>query len=286
MLEDSSPGRYRHGVASPIPSKHSVLPARGLIDAHNHLLPGLDDGCTNVDESLACVREMIEAGYVGAICTPHGGPGIAPDNTPERIAEATAELRDAIEHEGLRFPLLPGCELSLTPALSGWIEEHGIQALGAVGDARERGAGAVLFDYWGNAWTDWCDKFVDTLLALGLTPVLAHPERMGIHDGWLELLDRLTERGVLLQGNLRSLVGKDGLLVQFRAEQLLDLNRYEMMALDAHRQACLRPRLDGCKRLRAGWGRKKARRLLEVGPRNLASLSGGAALPSRSATPS
>ncbi|MFG0252624.1 MAG: CpsB/CapC family capsule biosynthesis tyrosine phosphatase [Phycisphaerales bacterium JB038] len=248
------------------------LPGRGLIDLHNHLLPGIDDGCSDVDESLACVRQMIQAGYVGAVCTPHGGPRLAPGNTPQRLAELCEVLHSALEREGLRFPILPGCELSLTADLLPWIEKHGVQALGVAGDARARRGGAVLFDYWGSDWTPACDEFLDYLLDLELTPVLAHPERMNIHDGWLALLERLSERGVLLQGNLRPLVGRDGLLAQYRAEQLLDLNRYEVMALDAHRQACLPPRLEGARRLRAGWGRKRSKQLLETGPRRLVGL--------------
>ncbi len=273
LLEDSPAQRYRQGVAQPIDERASDFPPRGLIDAHNHLLPGLDDGCTDVDESLACIRSLIEAGYVGAVCTPHGGPRIAPDNTPERIADAVSALQQAIDREGLRFPVLPGCELSLTADLLDWVKAHGVPALGAPGDARERRAGAVLFDYWGTHWTSDCDAFVDHLLAHDLTPVLAHPERMNLHDGWLELLDDLASRGVLLQGNLRPLVGKDGLLTQYRAEQLLDLERYEMMALDAHHLGCLPARLEGARRLRVGWGRKTARRLLDTGPRRLAALS-------------
>jgi protein-tyrosine phosphatase len=273
VLEDSTAARYRQNVTDHVEDNLPALPPRGLIDAHNHLLPGLDDGCTDVDESLACVRRLLEAGYAGAVCTPHGGPRMAPHNTPQRIAEATAALQSALVKEGLHFPVLPGCELSLSEGLLDWLELHGVQALGAPGDARATRTGAVLFDYWGSEWTGDCDAFVDYLLAHDLTPVLAHPERMNIHDGWLELLDDLAQRGVLLQGNLRPLVGKDGLLTQYRTEQLLDLDRYELMALDAHHLGCLEKRLDGCKRLRAGWGRKKTKQLLETAPRRLIERS-------------
>jgi protein-tyrosine phosphatase len=272
LLEDSRAARYRQSVAIPDASNPIELPSRGLIDMHNHLLPDIDDGCSQVDESVACVRELIQAGYAGAVCTPHGGPRMAPRNTPKRISEVLAVLRGAIEAEGLRFPVLPGCELSLTPDLLAWIQSQGVQALGVEGDARARRCGAVLFDYWGSEWTKDCDDFVDYLLGQELTPVLAHPERMNIHDGWLGLLERLGERGVLLQGNLRPLVGRDGLLAQYRAEQLLDLDRYEYMALDVHHLGCLPSRLEGGRRLRAGWGRKRTRQLLETAPRRLVAL--------------
>ena len=43
----------------------------GRIDVHSHLLPGVDDGCRDVAESIACARKMVEAGYTHSYCTPH-----------------------------------------------------------------------------------------------------------------------------------------------------------------------------------------------------------------------
>jgi hypothetical protein len=41
------------------------------IDVHSHLLPGVDDGCRDVAESVACARLMVDAGYTHSYCTPH-----------------------------------------------------------------------------------------------------------------------------------------------------------------------------------------------------------------------
>ena len=250
-----------------------VLPRRGLLDSHNHLLPGIDDGCRNVDESLLCIKSLCDKGYVGAICTPHGGPPSFAENTPDLIARSVEQLQLEIEKADLEFHIFPGSELSLTPNLVNWLEENGVQALAVNGDAREHGKGAVLFDYWGKSWDNFCDEFIDYLLNAGLTPVLAHPERMGIREPWVELMTSLRERGVLLQGNLRPLTGYDGLLTQYRTEQLLDMDAYSMLCLDAHRPGCLPPRLEGLSRLRLGWGRKKFRAMVVEGPRNIAEIA-------------
>ena len=46
-------------------------PPAGRIDIHSHLVPGVDGGCMDLDESLACVQRLIQVGYIGTICTPH-----------------------------------------------------------------------------------------------------------------------------------------------------------------------------------------------------------------------
>jgi protein-tyrosine phosphatase len=251
------------------------LPARGFIDCHTHLLPGIDDGCETTDDAVSCIRRLAKAGYVGAVCTPHGGPPRFTHNTPDAIASRVTDLQQAVDEEGLDFTLLPGSELSLTDDLLAWTEDVGIQAMGHEGDARGTGHGAILFDYWGTAWTSSCDAFVDALLADGLTPVLAHPERMGIIDAWMPLLTSLTERGVLLQGNLRPLIGDDGIMAQVRAHQLVDLDHYALMCLDLHKPTCLGRRLLGLDHLRRGWKRKQVRNMLESGPRRLLEMGAG-----------
>ena len=40
-----------------------MVPTPGRIDTHAHLLPGVDDGCTTVADSIAAARQMVAAGY-------------------------------------------------------------------------------------------------------------------------------------------------------------------------------------------------------------------------------
>ncbi len=216
---------------------------------------------------------MVKHGYVGAVCAPHGGPPHFPRNTPDVIADAVDALQRRVDAEGLAFVLSPGSELSLTDGLLDWLRVEGVQALGRAGDACGFGRGAVLFDYWGERWTPMCDAFVDWLLAEGFTPVLAHPERMALVEPWIDLMGRLVERGVLLQGNLRPLTGLDGLMPAYRAEQLLQAERYAMMCLDVHHRSCLDDRLAGVGRLKRAWGRKTTRLMLSDGPRRLLGMA-------------
>jgi protein-tyrosine phosphatase len=60
----------------------------GRIDVHAHLIPGVDDGCADVRESIECGRMLVGAGYTHAFCTPHIWPNL-PGNNVEEIARRT-----------------------------------------------------------------------------------------------------------------------------------------------------------------------------------------------------
>ena len=67
----------------------------GRIDVHSHLLPGVDDGCRTVQESVQCARLMADAGYTHSFCTPHVWPHLS-RNTVAHIPRYTEELQSAV----------------------------------------------------------------------------------------------------------------------------------------------------------------------------------------------
>src|SRR5215469_7918145 len=90
------------------------MSTHGRIDVHSHLLPGVDDGCATLEESLACARKLVQAGYTHAFCTPHIWPNL-PKNTVEEIAQRTQRLQQAYDEASVPLKLLPGGELNLRP---------------------------------------------------------------------------------------------------------------------------------------------------------------------------
>ena len=74
---------------------------------------------------------------------------------------------------------------------------------------------------------------LDSILAAGITPLLAHPER------YLRILDErdirvLVDRGIALQGNLGSLTGYYGRRVKTLAQSLLADGLYTIFGTDSH----------------------------------------------------
>jgi protein-tyrosine phosphatase len=210
----------------------------GRIDVHSHILPGIDDGCPTIEDSLNCIRQFISAGYAGTICTPHISPRIYPHNTPKNVKRCVAELQAAVDQEGLSYQLWAGGELVMAVDNWSWFENDGFPTLG--------NSKAILMDWWGPTWPQFAGHFLDRLQAAGYQPILAHPERMKLPVTALkQLVESLADRGVWLQGNLNSLSGGEGPQSQELAQQWLQEGRYYILASDTHHPELMQGRLAG-----------------------------------------
>ncbi|MFP4145562.1 MAG: tyrosine-protein phosphatase [Phycisphaeraceae bacterium] len=235
-------------------------PETGSIDVHSHLLPGIDDGCRDIGESLESVRRLQQAGYAGTICTPHIWPETFPANTAENIRQWTRLLQQRLEDEGLDYPIWPGGEVRLFDGVIDWFEKREVPTLA--------GTRWVLTDMWEDAWPKWADAAFDWLLEHDYKPILAHPERLNVGD-LNPHLDDLMSRGVTLQGNFLPMTGEDGFIADRRVREYLSEGRYGLLALDMHRPDSLESRLDGLELVRQEFGDDIVRRGIVEAPREL-----------------
>jgi len=233
-----------------------------LIDLHSHLLPGIDDGCPTVEESLACVRSLVEHGFTGTVCTPHMAISAFPENTPDNVAGRVRALQDQLNAAGFEYQLWTGGELRIADDTLSWLREHGVPTLGP--------SRHVLVDYWGSQWPAYADAVIEYLLQEGYHPILAHPERMDFEDReWDAVLHRLPQSGVSLQGNLKCLAGREGRRVGLRAQRLLSEDRYRLLATDMHGTTDLADRLAGLYVAEQLVGKAKLRELLAAIPQEI-----------------
>src|SRR5437764_6432743 len=166
----------------------------GRIDVHSHLLPGIDDGCATLEESLECARRLVGAGYTHSFCTPHIWPKL-PNNTVRNITERVDRLQEALDEANIPLQLWPGGELNLSADLP----KRPPEDIVTYGMRRRY----CLFDLWAERLPPFFEPSVRWLQSLGLTVVLAHPERMRAVQDDPRMGDRLAEMGLLLQGNLQ-----------------------------------------------------------------------------------
>jgi len=212
-------------------------------DLHSHLLPGVDDGCVDLKESLACLQSLERAGCHSVVCTPHMGLPHYRDNTPEQLVPRLQSLQNSASAAGLSIRLHAGGEFRLIEESVDWWQTHGVPVLG-----RSR---YVLLDTWERQWKSHLDNSIDWLLSHNYIPILAHPERMLLETPeWEQSLDELRSRGVLLQGNFKSFADHDRPTVKERAESLLKSDAYYFLASDSHGPASLPSRWQGLDVLR------------------------------------
>jgi protein-tyrosine phosphatase len=195
-----------------------------MIDLHSHILRGIDDGARTLEDSLDIARAAVADGIVAIAGTPH-----VRDDWPTEAAlmeERVAELRAALEAEGIPLDLFSGGEISIgyLPLLEP--EELGRFALG--------GSRHLLVEtpYYG--WPLALPDLLASLLEQGFVPVLAHPERNAEVAANLQALVPLVDSGVLIQVTAASLDGRIGRRAFECARLLVREGLAHLLASDAH----------------------------------------------------
>lgn len=211
----------------------------GRIDVHSHLLPGVDDGCRDVNESIACARRLVDAGYTHSFCTPHIWPGL-PENRRENIGPWTWRLQDTFDAHGVPLELTPGGEINLTPDYYLITPPEQVVTYGMKGRY-------CLFDIWADRLPEHFEPSVRWFQKLGIQPILAHPERMKAVQDDPAVADYFTDIGLLLQGNLQCFADPPGSATRTVATRYLLEGRYFMVGCDLHRIESLEHRMSGLK---------------------------------------
>ena len=196
------------------------------IDFHSHILPGLDDGATDLENAVELAAAMKEWGFERITCTPHITNKFR--NTPETIRPAFEMLQNALHERGVNVELRMSAEYRLVPET--WPEVLEQKWLMPIED-RFILMELPIFDPDDIKDIKPIDEF-KKIKAMGLTPLLPHPERYFYlsHD---ELL-RYVDAGVMIQSNYGSLAGVYGTDVKVRVQRLIDEGLVSFLATDMH----------------------------------------------------
>jgi tyrosine-protein phosphatase YwqE len=196
------------------------------IDIHSHILPGIDDGAKTLSESLKLIHAMQGWGFERVYCTPHINSLYM--NTPESILRAFDNVKEAIELIGCRLEIRMSAEYRLVPET--WPEVLERKWLMPIEDKY------ILMELPIKTPKDMkgispVEEF-KRIKAMGLTPVLPHPERYFYLDK-AELMSYL-EAGALIQCNYGSVAGLYGEESQKIARNLADEGLVAFWGTDLH----------------------------------------------------
>jgi tyrosine-protein phosphatase YwqE len=106
----------------------------------------------------------------------------------------------------------------------------------------------ILVDMWADRIPDFFEPTVRWLQGMGLTVVLAHPERMRAVQDDPKLADYFQELGLLLQGNLQCFSDRPGADTREVVERYLLEGRYFMLGSDSHNPQSMNVRVNGLRR--------------------------------------
>jgi protein-tyrosine phosphatase len=197
------------------------------VDLHFHLLPGLDDGPADMDESIELARAALAEGTRVVVATPHVRTDFftAVHELPERIAE----LEAALEAAGTALELRCGGELGHD--MVGRLAQGELELI-AHGPP---GARWLLVEAPFEGFDDGFHAATEELRERGFGILLAHPERSA--DAALDDcagLRRELGAGALAQVNALSLSGGHGASAELAAWRLLEERVVAVIGSDAH----------------------------------------------------
>ncbi|MBA2462958.1 MAG: methyltransferase domain-containing protein [Actinobacteria bacterium] len=196
-----------------------------MIDLHSHVLPGVDDGAATTDESIEMIRAAAADGVEAIAATPH--VRFDYPTTPRLMEERLTEVSTAASGAGLTTSLLPGGEIAFD-----WLDSLTLEELRAFGLGGNPGVLLLELPYVG--WPLGVVHRIRELVGAGLTPVIAHAERVSEIQQAPERLGFLVRDGALAQVTAASVVGTFGRTAQQTSRKLIELNLVHMLASDSH----------------------------------------------------
>ncbi|TSJ44220.1 capsular biosynthesis protein [Mucilaginibacter corticis] len=194
-----------------------------VVDMHSHVLPGIDDGAQNLEESIVLVKKMMELGIKKIIATPH----IMVDfyrNTPETINGALEVLKAELKNQNIDIKVEAAAEHYFDETFEKRVEEHRLLTMGD---------NYALFEYSFINPPPNAFEVIQKMIELGnYKPILAHPERYSYMT--IEQMANLRSWGCNMQMNTISLTGYYGKDVKKKAESMVDNNIVDFISSDMH----------------------------------------------------
>lgn len=201
-----------------------------MIDFHSHILPGIDDGAQNEEETKNLILEAKSIGFDKIISTSHYA--IDCFETPEYKRK---ELIEELNNEENYPEIILGSEIFITYNILDLLKEYKASTI--------NGTNYILFElplkhHFPN-FKDVINKLRENEYKL----ILAHPERYSIIQKDFNLLYGLSDLGVLFQSNYGSILGLYGLSAKFTVKKMLKEGLVNFLGTDVHRQGSIYPQV-------------------------------------------
>lgn len=190
-----------------------------MIDLHNHLLPGVDDGSRSVEQSVAVLRAMAAQGVTGVCLTPHLEASRLGAGVPTSHEAAFVALK---LHAPPEIKLSRGAEVMLDRPLN---EPEALLRRISLGGTRY-----LLVEFHRMVAPQTVYQALAHVAERGIVPVLAHPERYSCCTP--EAVRWWKGTGALMQVDATTLLSPRGR--GERARQLIAHGLADIAAADNH----------------------------------------------------
>jgi protein-tyrosine phosphatase len=196
------------------------------VDIHSHLIPGIDDGSTDLETSLRMLEAYAKLGFKKIITSPH----VVSDGYNNSSTTILAGRDKVIAAAKERY-----IDIKFDAIAEYYLDETIVPKIAAK-DLLTFGNNYILVELSYQQKANNIFDLIYKLQVAGYKVVLAHPERYPFYyEKDFTSYQALKDRSVLFQLNIGSLSGKYGKPAKQIAERLIDENMIDFLGSDLHR---------------------------------------------------
>lgn len=196
-------------------------------DLHAHILMGIDDGSQDLKTSLEILRQAEKEHITDIILTPHYIKNSRYKANNKQKIERLEALRTYAKRNKIAVNLYIGNEV--------YIDEDILSLLYKGEIATLNHSRYILIELPFMHQVPNLDEILFTLMQNNYIPIIAHPERYHYFQENPFLLKDYIDRGILFQGNYRSLFGYYGKAAKKTLKILLKNDMIHFLASDMHK---------------------------------------------------
>lgn len=204
--------------------RKKVIDTSLWVDVHSHLIPGIDDGASDIEESMKLIHALVALGYNKIITTPHIMHGQYA-NTPTNIKIGLELLKQRIYDEKIDVKIEAAAEYYLDEGFLNHLFGNDILTIDG---------SYILFETSYSLKPLYFESMVYEMSASGYKPLLAHPERYRYIRDYSKDYIALKEMGIYFQVNINSFGGHYGKDAQKKALFLSKHGMIDVLGTDAH----------------------------------------------------
>jgi len=202
-----------------------------VTDIHSHILPGMDDGSSGLEESIHMLRIEVEQGIRHVVATPHFYARYdMPEVFLEKRDRAEQQLREAMK----QYPNMP--ELSVGAEVYYF---RGISESEVLPQLTIRGKGCILIEM---PHAPWPEEYFREIAAIwenrGIVPIIAHIDRYISPFRSHRIPEKLANMPVFVQANAGFFLNRS---TSPMAMRLLKEDRIQLLGSDCHNTADRKP---------------------------------------------
>lgn len=187
-------------------------------DLHTHILPGIDDGSRNINESREIIKSLYKNGVTDLVLTPHY-------ITDEYTSSYDNNLNLVKDLQNNKVNLYLANEIYLDNNIFNYLESNLIKPL----------FNKYLLIELPLVFNEELNDIIDELLYRNYKLIIVHPERYDYVINDIHFLDKYLNKGILLQGNYTTLFNKYGKDSKKTLIKLIKNNSISFLSSDIHK---------------------------------------------------